>query len=494
MEEVEDFWNDYLIVIIGSVGMAIFNIITFTIIIRMFSPEQFGSYNLFMSIAQVGLFLGANWTVSAMIRFGKEEAIAQGTIRKTFWSRALMFGITLPIFLIFFYIFRYRISTYIGFSLSESISLPFYFIVLSVSSLLLFPYQAMGKMKTFSFMPVVEKMLFCVLLLLATKIVSRNISSLIWVLVLAGTLSNLILFLLLKKGWVLPVETSKEMIKKVFNFSWPALPGGMAGYIVNWVDVIVIKIYLDITLVGLYSVSYSIYNYLMALPLMGINLISLMLTAFLVRKREDLVLLYVKRFIPQAVFLWSFFVSFIMIMSGFLLELWAGPQYRAAVPSFILLAIGLVFRGITCAYTPIYTAYIMPKRYHTVNIFIAFFNLAGDFIFIPRYGIIGAAISTTLAFFISSIFLLVMANRKLKITLISPLLYTIPAIICGLISLLMNNFSIKLVFFILIFSITILIPRKNKLFRKEDTMVLEPIKMPAGFKKIITRIIHGLTF
>jgi O-antigen/teichoic acid export membrane protein len=302
------------------------------------------------------------------------------------------------------------------------------------------------------------------------------------------------LSLFLKKEWILPVEISRGMLKKIFNFSWPAIPGGIAGYIVNWIDVIVIKMYLDMTLVGLYSVAYGIYNYLMAVPLMGINLVSLVLTAFLVRKREDLIAVYVKRFIPQAIFLWSFFVSIIMIISGSLFDIWVGPQYRSAVPPFIVLAIGLIFRSITCAYAPIYTAYIMPKRYHLTNIFIALLNLTADLILIPRYGIMGAAIATTSAFFVSSILLLLMANYKLKIVQLSPLLYSIPAVLCGLISLFIDNFQGRLIFFVLIFSITVIIARKNRLIERKDAVILESIKMPPGLKRFITKFIYVFAF
>jgi O-antigen/teichoic acid export membrane protein len=495
MKEVEDFWHDYLTVLIGNIGVALFSIITFTMVIKLLSPEQFGMFNLFMSVAQIGLLFGSNWTVSAMIRFGKEEAITDGTIRKTFWARMLIFGMALPIFLIIFYIFRHRISSYIGFSSFDSFLVPFYFIALSISSLLLYPYQAMGRMKIFSLAPVVERMVYGILLLfLIANIFSRNVSNVALVLILASFFSSILLLLLLKREWIFPVETSKAMIKKIFNFSWPALPGGVAGYVVSWIDIIVIKIYLNTAVVGLYSVAYSIYNYLIAVPLVGVNLISLVLTAFLVKKREGLIMVYVKRFIPQAIFLWSLFVSIIMILSGPVFEVWVGPQYRPAVPPFILLAIGLVFRGIACAYTPIYTAYIMPKRYHLTGIFIALLNLVGDLIFIPRYGMVGAAIATTSAFFISSMFLLLMANHKLKIVHISPLLYSIPAVLCGFISLLINNFLNRLMLFILVFFITAIIARKSRLFEKKDVMMLEPVKMPSGLKKVIAKFICAFAF
>jgi len=175
-------------------------------------------------------------------------------------------------------------------------------------------------------------------------------------------------------------------------------------------------------------------------------------------------------------------------------DLWVGPQYRSAVPPFILLGMGLVFRGIACAYTPIYIAYIMPKRYHLVSIFIALLNLMGDFILIPRYGMMGAAIATTSAFFVSSIFLLLMANYKLKIVHMSPLLYTIPTVLCGAISLLINNLLSRLMLFILIFSITAIIARKSRLFKKKDAMILEFIKMPMAMKKFIAKVIYIFAF
>jgi len=241
--------------------------------------------------------------------------------------------------------------------------------------------------------------------------------------------------------------------------------------------------------VGVYSVAYGIYNYLMTIPLLGINLVSLMLTSFLVREREDLIIRYVKRFIPQIIFFWSFFVSLIIVFSEPIFGIWAGKKYELAIFPFIILAIGLVYRGITCAYTPIYSVYLMPRRYHATNIFIALLNLIGDFVLIPRYGMMGAAVSTTGAFFISSLMFLIMANHKLKIVNFSPIFYSIPSVACLIISLSIDNLITRLFFFGLIFLISIIMARRYQLFKKEELTMLEPVKMPLILKRVITKIV-----
>ncbi len=459
-------------------------------IIRLFSPEQFGIFNLFLLVTQIGLLFSANWTTSAMIRFGKEEVITDGTIRKTFWARALISGITLPIFLLAIYVFRNRIVSYIGFPSSHIFLVIVYFLALTIFSLLLYPYQALGRMKAFSSIPVFEKLIYGILLtLLFLNIFPKEISTVVLFLILASLFSSLLLFVLFEKKLIFPIEISKTTLKKIFHFAWPALGGGAGGYVVNWIDIIVIKMYLTVFFVGVYSVAYGIYNYLMTIPLLGINLVSLMLTSFLVREREDLIIRYVKRFIPQIIFFWSFFVSLIIVFSEPIFGIWAGKKYELAIFPFIILAIGLVYRGITCAYTPIYSVYLMPRRYHATNIFIALLNLIGDFVLIPRYGMMGAAVSTTGAFFISSLMFLIMANHKLKIVNFSPIFYSIPSVACLIISLSIDNLITRLFFFGLIFLISIIMARRYQLFKKEELTMLEPVKMPLILKRVITKIV-----
>jgi len=494
MNEIKNFFYDYLSLLTGRFSTILFSIITFTMVIRLLNPEQFGIFNLFLLVIQIGLLFSANWTTSAMIRFGKEEVISDGTITKTFWARALILSITLPVFLFVMLTFRNKIANYIGLPSSHIHLVIVYFITLSIFSLLLYPYQALGRMKAFSFIPAFEKMIYCLLLsLLYLKVFPRKASSVIIFIIFASIFSNLLLFILFEKKIIIPIKISITTLKKIFHFSWPALFGGASGYVVNWIDIIVIKMYLTVFSVGVYSVAYGIYNYLMTAPLLWVNLVSLMLTGFLVRKREDLIIRYVKRLIPQLIFFWSLFVSLIMVLSEPIFSIWVGKKYELAVYPFIILTAGLVFRGITCAYTPLYSVYLMPKRYHITNIFIALINLMGDFILIPHYGIIGAAISTTGAFFISSLIFLIMANYKLKIVNFSPIFCSIPVVACFIISLLVDNSVARLVFFGLIFLISIVIARRYQLFKKEDITMLEPVKMPSIFKKVITKVVYVLS-
>ena len=59
-----------------------------------------------------------------------------------------------------------------------------------------------------------------------------------------------------------PVKTDRRMLREVLSFSYPLMIGNLAAYIVNWIDVIVIKHYFSMSEVGGYQLAYNMFNLL----------------------------------------------------------------------------------------------------------------------------------------------------------------------------------------------------------------------------------------
>jgi O-antigen/teichoic acid export membrane protein len=126
--------------------------------------------------------------------------------------------------------------------------------------------------------------------------------------IIVGLITNAILiiflsFILIPHRVLSPVKTDQRMLQEVFSFSYPMVVGNLAAYVVNWVDVIVIKQCFSMADVGGYQLAYSMFNLLTGLLSSITILITPILVSFLAAKREDLVLRYSTRLVPQGLLL-----------------------------------------------------------------------------------------------------------------------------------------------------------------------------------------------
>ena len=95
ISDIKSFFYNYLHLIAGSILVNnLIGFATLLLIVRILQPENYGIYVLFISVATIAAIL-TTWTATSMVRFGREEFIAEGSIKKTFWAN---YSILLPAF------------------------------------------------------------------------------------------------------------------------------------------------------------------------------------------------------------------------------------------------------------------------------------------------------------------------------------------------------------------------------------------------------------
>ena len=155
IDDTKSFFYNYLHVILGkAIGFGIIQFISLLLIVRILEPERYGSYALFTSVVLIIAILTI-WTSVSIVRFGREEFITEGSVRKTFWSNC---WILLPAFVLCFlliFIFSARLSQYIGIPQSYYYLIFAYILLSNLSLNIPVAFQAMGKMKHFSYLPLV---------------------------------------------------------------------------------------------------------------------------------------------------------------------------------------------------------------------------------------------------------------------------------------------------------------------------------------------------
>ena len=209
----------------------------------------------------------------------------------------------------------------------------------------------------------------------------------------------------------------KEAKKKIhlwkewINFSWPLFLTSIFAYFIGWTDNLVIGKLLNPTSLGIYAVVFSLSHFLTffqhSFTIIFMPLISTRYAhkdkksiSFLFRKSQNWMFGAV---IPLALLL--------IIFSKKLLELVYGKEYVLGALPLLVLIIGFVINIYTGLNQNVLRLHKKTKYIFKVNFIIAIFNLILNIFLINLWGIMGAAISTSISLALQNILFLYKAKQ-----------------------------------------------------------------------------------
>lgn len=462
-------------------------IITLLLLARILGAEGYGKFSLFLLLSNLIILFCTGWTSSALIRYGRIEYIKTDRINRNFWGRnAILFPFVL-LSLCCIYIFKVEISRYL--SVSSDI---IWFLMVNVIGLTCFGYiqniqQTIGQLKRFAICGFIEKIAIILVLLLVYLFFPKNLFSVISAYVVARLLVAIFFWGLASRDYLFPVEIKKETINRIFHFSFPFIFGSISMYIINWIDIIIIKHYMAISDVGTYSLAYRGMSVIWLIAVSLVTLLTPLMTTFLGMGREDLIIGFINRIIPQGVVLWNLLLSLVCVIAAFLIPLLFGAEFAESTGPFVLLMLGMGVYIIAFLYEPVLLAYELTKRTVLVIGMISVLNFLGDLLLVPYLGIHGAAIATSLAYSWGAMSFMFIANRelglkkRLDVLLLLPIFFTV-----GLLWL-TENIWVHVMGMMSIMLLTYFMVKVMNVFRKEDLNPLQEIEMPL----ITRRLIHA---
>ena len=484
---IESSFMDFSSLVFANITSLFLQIGAVVLTTRMLGSEGYGKFSLFLLVAELVFLFGISWTSASVIRYGREEFVKTGKINKTFWSRNI---ILIPILIVFFILLSLFKRQILGYVCLKNIAFPLLILyILGKMSLNYTQYiqQAIGQLKLFAATNIIQKLLIIIGLfyIFIVSSISKNVTAVIVVNIIALFGTTLIFINFLKREYFIPVKTDLAYIKRIFLFSYPIILGSGSAYIVNYIDLIVIKKYMEVAEVGIYSLSYRGFIALQSISMSLIAVLAPMIVTFLTEKREDLIKKFVKRIIIQGVLFWSIFLSVIVFLASVFIPIIFGENFQESIWPFSILMIGLAFNCIGSFYSPILTAYELIKQAMAVNITMALINLVGDFILVPHIGILGAATASSLSFAFSAVLYLIIANKRLNLREWHQILGVSPLIALLFICLFSNKIWFQGVGLCLVIVATIAMVRKSNMFSKDDIQMFIRIRMPPFVRKIL---------
>ena len=259
-----------------------------------------------------------------------------------------------------------------------------------------------------------------------------GIYGIIWAQLVTAVLLIVILLPVIKDNYM-PV-LNKDLAGTFFRFSYPLILAGILSASVAVIDRFIIDHFLGTSEVGIYSFSYRI---------------ALVINIFVISLRSAWTP-YSIRLYNQGNYSVEFGKSLTKIIAaGFMIFLvvsifiddlfkvhLAGlnlfdPQYRSGIEIIPIVLIAYILSSLVTYYS-VYP-YVSGKSIHFLisDAIALIINLALNFILIPLYGIMGAAIATFFSYFGNAVYLVIISERKIKITY-EPVKITVILISTGL--------------------------------------------------------------
>lgn len=492
----QSFWN-FVSILTGQVGSAFLGIVILSLTAGLLGPDRFGVLSLFLMVTGAAGMLFLNWPNAAIIRYGKEEFVSSGTIHKVVWARLLLLIPTFLVALALLLGYADRITTYIGMARNSFYLIVLYLAFAGLSEIIICLLQATDKMKLYGLLPFFSKVFTLLLLLLMTfKLVTVNIENIIWfnigsfvVIIIAG-------LAVVKPQQLLPFSLAWPDLKKITKYSWSITLGAISSIIVGWIDLVFIRKYMAMSDVGVYSLSYKGFSFLLLINMSIINLTLPLMVALKTKGRSDLINRYLDDLVSVGVMLWSLSLVAVIPLATFFIPIVFGQNYGAAIIPFVILTIALAFNTIGSFYSSVTAAYDMVLGTVLISILVSVVNITGDILLIPKIGISGAAVATTLAIGLGNILYIPLLKGKPELSysrrryrvvfMISPLLLCLGA------SLFFTAwYGQALVSIAIIAASLYLLPRLG-IIKTETLTLLEIIEMPVGVKSILRRILTVL--
>lgn len=411
--ETQKFANDVAWVAASQVLLAISGLIIIPILTEYYSSELYGVW--VQIVVTVG-FLSPVLTLqfgTSIVRFlaaedNKEELCrAFGTM---LWS--ILVFIILVLFLSI--LLRYNLSILLFANPTYADFIPLVVLWASADALFAFSLsylRAKGKMKRLSVVQMGSSILKIGLIL--TLVMAEY--SLVWVIggiVLGEAIFAAIVFGMITKEIGLP-KRGFVGLRGYLAFSAPQVPSGALIWVIDSSDKYLITHHLSISQTGIYSVSYALGS-VVALFVAPISFVLLPKVSKLWEQKE---LIMVKNYFKYSTNLLLTFTIpgavGLYLLSQPLLRILTTSEYMAGGVLVLLIAVGMIFLGL---YTlNVYIIYLVKQtKWLPIIIGIAALLNAGINVFLlSKMGIIAAAVSTLVSYFMLATIVIIWAMKSI---------------------------------------------------------------------------------
>lgn len=378
---------------IGPVVGAFIGFVTVPLTTWLVAPEEFGKASMYTTVQQLSVLVLVLGLDQAYVREYNEVKDRKSLLQHSFFIPILL-SVLLLILLLSFY-------QYVSTALFGGTSLYSVLVLgISIISMIFFRFNSLiirmeEKALLFSSMQIFQKLfnlIFLVLLLLAVK----SYSMIITANAVSFLLTGIFCFYYTKNHWTLSFKIDISFLKPLLRFGIPLIFSGIFMWVLNSMDKVALRLWTDFNELGIYANAFR----LSALMLIFQQAFTTFWTPTAYRWYANDVskdrFIKVNNALTFAMILFFFVIVKFKWILFYILE----ESYHPAVYIFPFLLVCPIMYTIGET-TGIGIGFKRKTIFMTLStITAAIVNLIGNFILVPKYGALGAAIATALSYIV----------------------------------------------------------------------------------------------
>lgn len=477
------FQSNFFYIFSSQAISGLFFVVSLILLTRTLGPEQFGIFALFKLTGDFFFAVCVGWSSAAVIRYGSEEMAKEEKLIKTFFARSILVLVSLVVVVTAVLIFRFPLSSFTHIpSRLLCFLLIFYACSFTFSDFVRILLQAGLQFKASSLQKVVESALFPFLIFLVlfikVSVTPVSMAFLLCLSMLAGGVSGLVF---LKKQHFSPMRFSFDYLRRILSFSLPVIFLALMGYCVSWVDIFVIRLYLSSREVGIYHAAYTLMRYLDQIPA-SLNII--MVPYFvqgIVQNETKLISFYSNRLLSQWMFIFSFLTLLFFLAGKPIILLFFGKAFYASYEVLLVLLSCVGMRLYAALLGPLFNAYEMTRTSTLVSMVVAATNILLDFLFVPYFGIYGAAYATGISFSLSFFLYGCITMKRLHLGGFLPFYAFLAVVLCCILVLRVSGDAQRVFICFFFLSVQFSLIRLLKIFTEDDILKITELKFSRAF-------------
>ena|GEM_PF-1956505 len=416
--DVKNAPKNYISLVFSQGGSVIFAFASVFLLTRVLGSDGYGSVVAIIAASQVAQVL-VNWTSFSLVRFGVDEFVETQKIARTFWVRFAILAVNMVLAILLAKIWYPSYATWLNFLPSTYWLVFAHFGAMAFWIHIQLSLQGAKMAKVQGFLLMIERIVILCLLLVSYGLHKLYPMTAIICYVAASSSMTLVgLYMLRSYIWT-KFTVDFAFFKKIIVYSLPLLPFTLVGYFSSGsIDTVFISIFLSIPDLGVYSVAAQMNGILMQLPTLANSLLIPLFITLEKENRSSKIKRYFSDVLPTMTLFWSVLCSIAAFVGFYTLQPIFGDEFsQAIVPFCVLVAAAAVSFPVLVGYSALSHAVSDTYVAMFAAIFSALANIFLNFLLIPRYGMLGCAWSTVIAYSVSVVCFGALLRRSGKINL-----------------------------------------------------------------------------
>ena len=426
--------STFLALAVGKVVLALSALAITVVVGRVLGPEGLGQWALLGAASAFLHTTFVNWTHGGTIRFGCEEWVATGSMRRTVSARVplVLAGGGIALLVLWLQPMGW-LHRFFGLGRSEAWLVAAYAASLWVTAEAQATLQALERIREQAVVGMVAG-LGSLAAVYALVTLGRGD---LWSIALAvsgtvGAVWGVAWGAALVHARVRLGRPSSESLGEQVRYGIPQLLAFAVGYLGTWGGYVLLQRLTTVEQVGQFGLSYQVFMSIVAANSMLTTLVLPRLVASRVQN-PTVERRYVEHVVPTIFVLWTFAMAAIVAVLPSMLLLVAGEKFRPAVTPLLVLCVVLPSSVVTNLYTALFSVQQRLGRLFLYTCVTVTLNLTLAFALIPRFGAVGAAVGTVAAHVVSEFVYLTDQHRRLGVSAVPVLAVWVVVLILGLV-------------------------------------------------------------